>query len=192
MSQEDEAYALKHFGVKGMRWGVRQQRTAADVNKDLARIEKGRNSVTRKLLPASSVIAGAGARAGTAQKVLNLKAVKNPDGSTRLITTGKTPVITEANRAAFEKKIDRKTYVKYAAKGSIAVGLLLSSAYLGHTKISDPELAKLATRGALLLAGTQSLHTVSITAGVHRNAQDRQLTERKRALKKELKIVQKN
>lgn len=26
MNQEDEAYALKHFGVKGMHWGQRKER----------------------------------------------------------------------------------------------------------------------------------------------------------------------
>ena len=192
MSQEDEAYALAHFGVKGMRWGVEKQRTASDVQNDLNRIEKSRNSISRKALPASSVLAGAGARAGTAKKVLKLNAVKDANGGVRLVNSDKTPVITKENKAAFDKQINRRTYAEYTAKGAVTVSLLLASAYLGHTKISDPELATLVTKGALVLAGLQGLHTTGITAGVHRNIKDQRLGEQKRALKKELKIVQRN
>lgn len=43
MSQEDEAYAMAHFGVKGMHWGVRQQR-ASDAKVHSEQIMKGRRS----------------------------------------------------------------------------------------------------------------------------------------------------
>lgn len=188
-TDEDFEEALAHFGVKGMHWGVRRDRTVSDVQSDLARIEKSRTSVSRRVLPASSVIAGAGARAGTAQKTLHLKAVKNSDGSIRLVATGKTPEITPENRAAFDKKIDRRTYAKYVATGSVVVAGLLGAAYLGHTNIADPNFAKLVVKGSLVLAGLQTLHTTSITAGVHRNIKDRQITDRRRELKRELKGI---
>lgn len=187
-----ESYALAHFGIKGMRWGVRNERTAADVQGDLDKLEKSRSSITRKLVPATSVLGGAGARAGTAKRVLNLKAVKNPDGSIRLIPTDKTPTITDANRKQFDKKIDRQTYLKYAATGAIVTASLLGTAYLGHTKLSDPSFQKLVVKGSLALAGAQILQTTSVTAGVHRNVVDRQLTEQKKALKKELKGLSTN
>lgn len=181
---------LAHHGVKGMHWGVRRQRTAEDVRKDLARIERKRNtSISRKVLPASSVIAGAGARAGTAKKVLKLKAVKNPDGSIRLVPTKKTPEITPENRSHYNKKIDRRTYAKYAATGAVVVASLLASAYLGKTRISDPNLSKLAVKGSLFLAGAQTLQTTSIVSGVHRNIKDDKIREQRQALKKELKSL---
>jgi hypothetical protein len=189
MITEDDVDAfLEHHGVKGMHWGVRKERTASDVQKDLDRIERSRNSVSRKVLPATSVLAGAGARAGTAKKVLKLKEVKNPDGSIKLIKTSKTPDITPENRADFDRKIDQRAYLNYVVKGSAVTATLLAAAYVGHTRISDPGFASLAVKGSLFLAGAQGLHTAGVTAGIHRNIKDRQLSEQKRTLKKELKI----
>ena len=181
---------IEHHGVLGQKWGVHRERTADDVRADLAKIERQRStSISRKVVPATSVIAGAGARARTAKRILNLNEEKNSDGSTRLVRGEKTPEITDANRAAFDKKIDRQTYAKYIATGAVATGVLLGAAYLGHTKVSDPAFSKLVVKGSLALAGAQVLQTTSVTAGVHRNITDRAITEKKKALKKELKTL---
>lgn len=167
-----------------------QERTPERIQGDLDRIEKKRNSLSRKLLPAESVIAGAGARAGVAQKKLKYDVVRTSDGSKRLVPSSKTPTITDQNRKQIEKQIDRATYRKYVTTGAVVAGALLAAAYLGKTQISDPKTADLIVKGSLFLAGAQTLTTAGVTAGVHRNVVDRELAEKKRSLRKELKIAQ--
>ena len=53
MSQEDEAYALKHFGVKGMHWGEHRARSQAisDANEHVkAKLFYGEGAGTRRKL----------------------------------------------------------------------------------------------------------------------------------------------
>jgi hypothetical protein len=179
---------LAHHGVKGMRWGVNRERTPERIQKNLNNIEKSRNSISRRILPGSVVITGAGALAGSSKKVLKLREEKTSSGDKRLVPTEKSPLITDQNRAALQKKVERRAYAEHTTKGALAVSALLATAYFGKTHVSDPELASLVTKGALLLAGLQTIHTTTIDTGIHRNVVDRKLYERKKALKKELKL----
>jgi hypothetical protein len=180
---------LMHFGVKGMHWGVRRPRTAADVQKELDKIDKKRNSISRQLIPAGNIFAGAGARAGASQKVLKLKTVTALDGSKRLVPSDKTPKVTAANSDYYDRKIDRRTYLKYTAAGAASVATILATGEVGRLKAGDPSLAALARKGSLFLAAGQTIHTVNILWGVHRNISDRELNARVRELKKELKTL---
>lgn len=189
-TQEEVDAFLEHHGIKGMHWGVTKERTPERIQKDLDKIEKKRGSIPRRILPATAVIAGAGARAGVAQKKLHLVETKAPDGSKYLIPSDKTPKVTDENRKQFDKSIDRAAYRKYITTGVVVTGTLLATAYFGKTQISDPKLAELVTKGALTLAGGQTLLTANVTAGIHRNVVDRRNAEMKRSLKRELKIAQ--
>lgn len=192
MLSEDEF--LEHFGKKGMKWGVRKEPKdrASEIKKELLKIEKSRKSFRRQLIPAQAILDGAGATAGTAKRVLKLKSTKALDGSTRLVETDKTPKnLSASDKEKLSRKIDRQTYAKYVSVGGLAVGGLLAGAYLSKSKISDPKLSANAAKGALLLAGMQVLQTATIVVGVHRNASDRKLSLRTRALKQELRDITK-
>jgi hypothetical protein len=181
---------LEHFGVKGMHWGVRKQRTPERIQKDLTKIDNKRDSFGRKIIPAGNVVAGAGARAGIAKRILKYDEVQAPDGSKRLVPSERTPKITDQNRSQYEKKIDRAAYRKYIGTGAAVTATLLTAAYLGNTRISDPGVSDLVTKGALVLAGVQTLQTVNVSWGIHRNISDRALNEKSKSLKNELKTAQ--
>jgi hypothetical protein len=180
---------LAHHGIKGMHWGVRRAsapRSVDQIQKSINKFEKKRGTH----VPGSLVIAGAGATAGTAKKKLKLKEIKDSNGAKRLIETDKTPKSTKENRDAFNKKIDRATYAKYISTGTLVVGALLGTAVLAKS-INDPGVSDLVTKGALVLAGAQTIHTTGIVSGVHANAKLRGQQQKSSALEQELRDAKK-
>jgi hypothetical protein len=141
------------------------------------------------LIPAGNILAGAGALAGSSQKVLKLKETKAADGSKRLLPSDKTPKITPENRDYYDRKIDRRTYLKYSAAGAASVAAILATGGFAGLKAGDPAFAALVGKGSLLLAAAQTIHTANILWGVHRNISDRELNARVRELRKELKSL---
>ena len=104
-----------------------------------------------------------------------------------MVPSDKTPKITPENRDYYDRKIARRTYLKYTAAGAASVATILATGELGRMRVGDPAMADLARKGSLFLAGAQTIHTANILWGVHRNISDRELSARVRELKKELK-----
>ena len=191
-----QTIVLVHYGVKGMRWGVRKTanlsendiRRAAAV-KGLAKIERQRTSLSRRLLPDDLAVVGAGAKAQAAKKVLKLKEVKSLDGSPRLVPSEKTPKLTPENKAYYNRKITRRAYAKYTAAGVVSVGVILASGSIAGAKLSDPKLAATAVRGSLYLAAAQTLLTTRVIAGIHRDSVDKLLADREQELRRTIRVI---
>lgn len=191
MSTELVEDFLEHHGIKGMHWGQRKTEPVSSKEQQLNNLDKKINSYSReknylrRVLPGSVTIAGAGARAQAAKSVMKLKKEKNSDGSTRLVTTDKSPKVTDKNRISLERKVTRRALATNIAAGALFVTAVLGGSKLASKKLGDPALASQIKAGATFVAGMQILRTVTISAGVMANNADAVRDQKSRDLKKQ-------
>ena len=170
---------LIHFGVKGMRWGVRKDtpingpRTISDVNRDLNKIDKTRHKFEKSPLSAEAVIAGYGRRGMAAKKVFKLKRhteIIDGQKSQKLIATKKTPLDYKSpeSRSKYETKINRKAYIDTAIVGYGAVLGLLVGGEIAKRRITNPKLVPYIDKGSKIVAAQQALYTTTTLVGINR------------------------
>lgn len=154
---------ILHFGVKGMRWGVRKSDPGLDTSEGRKkRIGKLEKKIDR--LDDEYIVTGYGLR-GHAAKGLHEKAKKKDPNYD---ATGKT--WTKEQNAAFSKKVGRR-----ARRQSIQMGALASAIILGAGNIAMSALAANGTHantvregriGVAMLVGIPAKQTVQYVRAI--------------------------
>jgi hypothetical protein len=134
MEELAESTGLKHFGVKGMKWGVRNAPTTGDIKSAREKVSGQRDAVKKQKQRVSNTEKGSAQRASAEKKLsaMKMKLLKNPDRATALrltrgqkwavaggmiggfVVSGGTPIVpigigaAAATRYALRKNVEKK------------------------------------------------------------------------------------
>lgn len=120
----DKNNELYHYGVKGMRWGVRKHRDSASSQARAQR--KSEKRAYKQKLKADVRMNKKGMIAKT--KDFDVTTGRTVKGSERYYNT----MTGEEYSKEYMKKVNKKTAVSRLSKASIAIGAYVTARYLSH------------------------------------------------------------
>ena len=120
----DKNNELYHYGVKGMRWGVRKHRDSASSQTRAQR--KSEKRAYKQKLKADVRMNKKGMIAKT--KDFDVTTGRTVKGSERYYNT----MTGEEYSKEYMKKVNKKTAVSRLSKASIAIGAYVTARYLAH------------------------------------------------------------
>jgi hypothetical protein len=137
---------LAHYGVKGMRWGVRR---SARERLDRANVD--------------SAMVGWNLKGHAAKKISNRRKKKEPDWDRH-----KYEKLPEAERKKYDRKINRSAYARSVGTGAAATGVVLGGRQLlmSNLKLSRSTSVGL-NQASIFLAAGMGLTTLLQLKGIH-------------------------
>ena len=170
MPKDVDAF-LEHYGVKGMRWGVRKETSDSDrlakIEKQLPKLAREKN-LLRRSISAETTLVGAAKRADAAAKVLKLEKVKDQNGNVRYEQTAATKeILKNTESKVLDRKITRRAVATTVATGASATAAMVGAGILAKTKLSEGG-DKVAV-GLFALAALQAAGTLNYSAGIVAN-----------------------
>lgn len=173
---------LEHYGVKGMKWGVRKAASslAGDKKKLIRTAQVGLAgvAVAKAAKPfvtrdATNTVQGYGIRGYNARKIDNKLQKQGKAKSTKQLTPQ------EAKK--LDRRIKRRTYADLVARGTVETGVILGARKVAMNALkSDPKTAQMIDVGAKFMTTAVVLGRATQLKGVSDSyALDRKL-EKKR------------
>jgi hypothetical protein len=142
---------LAHYGVRGMRWGVRRSEpsSASDRRLELAKINQKIGKID-----ADKALRGYGLRGWAAQKMYNKQIKKNPGFAYKKLSP--------EEKLAWQRKASRKVTRSVIERGAVEIAAVLGGGTITVSKmLTHPDSRKGAEIGVILLAGQLGAMRVS-------------------------------
>ena len=155
---------LEHYGIKGMRWGVRKETSDSDrlakIEKQLPKLSREKN-LLRRSISAEATLVGAATRANAAAKVLKYEKVKDQNGNVRYEPTAATKeILKNTESKVLDRKITRRAVATTVATGASTTAAMVGAGILAKTKLSE---------GGDKVAALQAAGTLNYSAGIVAN-----------------------
>jgi hypothetical protein len=159
--------ALLHFGVKGMQWGVRKERTPAQkIDKLTKKIEK---------IDANVALEGISLRGWSARKQFNRAAKKDPKFKYKNLTP--------EQKRSYDKRVNRRVKRSVLMRGAAEAAIVLGGTYgLTRAVRASPQATTGAVVSGAILAGNVGSMRIQQLRAINKSIKFEKLQEERRAL----------